>query len=147
MTAQGFYRQDGSDNEHLPVFFANDETQTFPLHTSSENNMTEAGASFAEGKYAIEPILVKVEEDGILNIGVKLEGNTSLWCIWDNFQLTYYGVKNPVVNPDDDESVGIQAVNGQKTGKAIYNLQGQKVEKLQKGINIVNGRKVVRSAK
>ena len=147
VTAQGFYRQDGSDNEHLPVFFANDETQTFPLLTSSENNMTEAGASFAEGKYAIEPILVKVEEDGILNIGVKLEGNTSLWCIWDNFQLTYYGVKNPVVNPDDDESVGIQAVNGQKTGKAIYNLQGQKVEKLQKGINIVNGRKVVRSAK
>ena len=34
MTAQGFYRQDGSDNDNLPVFYANDKTGTFPLKTA-----------------------------------------------------------------------------------------------------------------
>ena len=44
-----------------------------------------------EGKYEIDPIFVEVTADGELTIGAKLEVNTSLWCIWDNFQLTYFG--------------------------------------------------------
>ncbi len=91
LTAQGFYRQDGSDNEHLPVFYANDETKVFPLKTGSENSMTDASNSFIAGKYTIDPIFVEVTEEGKLTIGTKLEGNTNLWCIWDNFVLTYYG--------------------------------------------------------
>ena len=90
LTAQGFYRQDGEDNEHLPVFFANDETAAFPLKTGTENSMSDASGSFSAGQYTINPIWVKVT-DGTLNIGVKLAGNTALWCIWDNFVLTYYG--------------------------------------------------------
>ena len=90
ITAQGFYRQDGSDNENLPVFFANEETQTFPLKTGSENSMSDASVSFTNGLYTIDPIYVQVT-DGTLNIGAKLEGNTNLWCIWDNFQVKYYG--------------------------------------------------------
>ena len=92
LTAQGFYRQDGEDNDHLPVFFANEETQTFPLKTGSENSMNDASNSFLKGLYVSNPVFVKVTEDGALTIGAKLEGNTSLWCIWDNFQMTYYGV-------------------------------------------------------
>ena len=91
LTAQGFYRQDGSDNDNLPVFYANDKTMVFPLRTGSENSMAAAGASFMEGKYEIEPIFVEVTADGELTIGAKLEVNTTLWCIWDNFQLTYFG--------------------------------------------------------
>ena len=90
-TAQGFYRQDGSDNENLPYFYANSEKQTFPVLTGEENNMEKAGASFLEGKYTIEPITVKVSQDGALTVGAKLETNTLLWCIWDNFKLTYFG--------------------------------------------------------
>lgn len=91
MTAQGFYRQDGTDNENLPYFYANDEKGTFPLLTGSENSMAAASESFTAGKYTIDPIFVKVEEGGTLTIGAKLETNTALWCIWDNFVLTYYG--------------------------------------------------------
>ncbi|MBQ8466621.1 MAG: Ig-like domain repeat protein [Prevotella sp.] len=91
LTAQGFYRQDGSDNENLPVFYANDETQTFPLKTGNEGSMGDAGKSFLKGLYTIDPIYVQVEEGGTLTIGAKLEGNYNLWCIWDNFALTYYG--------------------------------------------------------
>lgn len=93
LTAQGFYRQDGEDNEHLPVFYANNETQTFPLRTGTENSMSDAGKSFKTGLYTIDPIYVEVEEGGSLTIGAKLEGNTSLWCIFDNFVLTYYGAE------------------------------------------------------
>ena len=97
VTAQGFYRQDGTDNDNLPVFFANEETMTFPLKTGAENSMSDASASFTNGLYTIEPIYVQVT-DGQLNIGTKLETNTSLWCIWDNFQVMYYGPDADVNN-------------------------------------------------
>jgi len=89
--AQGFYRQDGSDNENLPVFFANDKTETFPLRTGTENSMKDACASFENGLYGIEPIIFTVGDDGEIKVGAKLETNNMLWCIWDNFVLTYYG--------------------------------------------------------
>ena len=58
LTAQGFYRQDGDDNEHLPYFYANEETMTFPVRTGTENSMTDAGRSFKTGLYTIDPIYV-----------------------------------------------------------------------------------------
>ena len=90
MTAQGFYRQDGEDNENLPVFFANKETKTFPVKTGAENSMNEASTSFTAGNYTIDPIFVEVK-NGKLDLGAKLTGNANLWCLWDNFQLQYYG--------------------------------------------------------
>ena len=45
-----------------------------------------------------------------------------------------------VDDPDDISEIGQQTTDGQQT---IYNLAGQRLEKLQKGINIINGRKVV----
>ena len=96
LTAQGFYRQDGSDNDNLPYFYANDEKQTFPLRTGSENGMDTAGDSFLKGNYTIEPIYVQVTEAGQLTVGAKLETNTNLWCIFDNFQLKYYGANTTI---------------------------------------------------
>ena len=89
MTAQGFYRQDGSDNTNLPYFFINDESKTFPILSGTENNMDQASASFTNGLYQIEPIEVIVS-NGTITLGAKCE-QTSLWCIWDNFELTYLG--------------------------------------------------------
>lgn len=91
LAAQGFYRQDGTDDDNLPVIFANDETSTFPLKTGSEGGMGDASASFSAGKYAIDPVFVEVPEGGSLTVGAKLVTNTNLWCIWDNFTLKYYG--------------------------------------------------------
>ncbi|MBQ8968963.1 MAG: hypothetical protein IJ064_04420 [Bacteroidaceae bacterium] len=90
LQAQGFYRQDGNDNDHLPVFFANEATCTFPVMKGSENSMSDASASFSQGMYTIAPIIVTVE-NGELTIGARLEENYTLWCIWDNFTLWYYG--------------------------------------------------------
>lgn len=105
VTAQGFYRQDGSDNENLPVFYANDATAGFPNVTSEgvaeedddhklekdgvwiPNSMAQASNLFTKGGYTIEAFEVEVT-DGTLTIGVKNENNANLWCIWDNFQVT-----------------------------------------------------------
>jgi len=90
LTAQGFYRQDGSDNTNLPHFIANSEEIAFPLKSGSEGSMSDASVSFSSGLYTIEPIRVTVT-DGTLTVGAYCN-NTALWCIWDNFELTYYGL-------------------------------------------------------
>ena len=43
----------------------------------------------------------------------------------------------------DDVTIGINTVNAQSENGAVYNLLGQKVMKTQKGLYIVNGKKVV----
>ena len=90
LTAQGFYRNDGSDTENIAYFFANDEKQTLPKKTTSENSMYDAAVSFTVGKFTIQPIEVEVT-DHVLKIGVSNPVNTSLWCIWDNFELEAIG--------------------------------------------------------
>ena len=45
-----------------------------------------------------------------------------------------------------DDATGINEVNGQWAminGQSIYNIAGQRVSKMQKGINIVNGKKIL----
>ena len=47
----------------------------------------------------------------------------------------------------DDDPTSINEVNGQCSmvnGQSIYNLAGQRVSKMQRGINIVNGKKILR---
>lgn len=43
----------------------------------------------------------------------------------------------------DGEATGIKTVENAKAGKAIYNLNGQRVDKVQKGLYIVNGKKTI----
>lgn len=43
----------------------------------------------------------------------------------------------------DGEATGIKTVENAKAGKAIYNLNGQRVNKAQKGLYIVNGKKTI----
>ena len=53
-------------------------------------------------------------------------------------------VKGFVLNFDDDET-GIEGVQEvQEVQGAIYNLAGQRISKMQKGINIMNGKKVLK---
>ena len=93
LEGQGFYRQDGSDDENLPVLYANDATSAFPILPTGAgvNDMNSGCDSFEAGKYKIDPVFVEVGDGGTLTIGTKLEGNTNLWVMWDNFSLTYYG--------------------------------------------------------
>ena len=42
-----------------------------------------------------------------------------------------------------EDATGINAVENETVNGDIYNLQGQKVNRMQKGVNIVNGKKIV----
>lgn len=56
---------------------------------------------------------------------------------------TTSGVKNFVLDFGNGETTSIEALESETRDKVIYNLAGQRVQKAQKGIFIVNGKKVV----
>ena len=57
--------------------------------------------------------------------------------------LTFFMVIFYERPPCADENTGIQTVNTEKNAEGIFNLNGQKVMKTQKGLYIMNGKKVV----
>lgn len=100
--------------ESLAVVYANDVTSPFCVSSQKErmedgeNGMAEMSASFSAGKYFVTPLLVNVT-DGTLTLGVK-NSRTTTWCVWDNFELYYYGEANPYV---------AEAQNALNNGEAV----------------------------
>ena len=71
------------------------------------------------------------------NTDPKIEGD---WVIFDDFQLFYLGGdldEKPV-----DSAINEVVANNTKKSAAIYNISGQRINALQKGLNIVGGKKV-----
>lgn len=106
---------------------------------SLENNVLKGAAEDIEaaGKYVLaqpegEPVCFYEAESGTIKAGkAYLELDSEVKAFYFLF-------------PGDDPT-GISAVNnGQLTnGKEIYNLAGQRIQKMQKGVNIVNGKKIL----
>ena len=69
--------------------YANDETAAFNALAHEESSMSSVSNSFSADEYHTDWIIVYVT-DGSLTIGAKTT-NTGSWCIWDNFELYYYG--------------------------------------------------------
>ena len=151
------YTVAGSDSITKPIALlasdaATDETRGISGTTSVTdkdgtvyyvpNDMVTANAFFTEnenggtGNEYLNSIIVKVGEDGELTIGLKKTSTNygSDWVICDNWTLTYYGK-----NSKKDPSTGItNAVADRKfTVKEVYTLDGRRVNRLQKGLNIV----------
>ena len=143
LTAQGFYRQDGEEAEATPIFFINQTVADVPLKTGEENSMSAASESFTQGLYAIEPIKAYVAEGETLTIGVKNETALNQWIIFDNFRLTYYGEENSTEASANGQTTGIQDIRTAQSLNSIYTMQGQKVGKAQKGLYIVDGKKMI----
>lgn len=78
---------------------------------------------------------------GTLRIGVYKNDNplvANSWCIFDDFQLFYYGADSK--HAQGQNAVNINGVNGtaaSNVAAGIYNLNGARVSSLQKGLNIV----------
>ena len=86
------------DGNEYPVVYANEETAPFQNMEGSDrgSNMSTLSAAFANGNYKVNTIYVTVT-DGKLTIGAK-GTRTDTWCIWDNFQLKYYGTDANIEN-------------------------------------------------
>ena len=74
-----------------------------------------------------------VAKESAITIGMKVENTTATWVNFDNFRL------------EKLETTAIIAPRGVKTkgNNLIYNMWGQRLDKLRKGINIINGKKVI----
>lgn len=80
----------------------------------------------------------KQSADTPLTLGAMIEETNANWLAVDNFKLTYFG-KN-----SNHEQTGIESNYELRiTNYNIYNLMGQKIDTLQKGINIIGGKKVL----
>ena len=141
LTAQGFYRQDGSDNDNLPYAFVGPSDApiakaVLPLKTTSENSMTDASNSFQAGKFQIDPVRFNLDAKTDLEIGFQCK-NKSMWCIWDNIQLMSYsnvaeygqeilaGIKYPIE--------GLASSDVRAAYEAAYNSFKSFVEGIQQG--------------
>ena len=70
---------------------------------------------------------------------IEIKASSSTWFKVDNFTLTYYGTES-----EKEPTTAIDEINSSSDLKnaVIYNVAGQRMNVLQKGINIVNGKKV-----
>ena len=97
---------------------------------------TAFAAAFTKGLYEND-VKFEVGDDGILKFGIKNTKSPSeqgpTYCGYDNFRLIYLGT---------DPATAISSVSVKTTQKAIFNVAGQQMSGLQKGINIVDGKKV-----
>lgn len=104
LSCQGFYRQDDGKTEELPCVYvgpaegnpSDNATEyqilaktALPILSGSENNMRDAGTSFANGLYNAEPVRFELTEVTDLQIGFYGSA-TNQWVIFDNVQLKSY---------------------------------------------------------
>ncbi len=135
-----------------PIAFITDCANQVPgwgrLDASGTVRMPDACSSateeyFQNGLYWSEPLLFEVTEEAS-NVGVSFgfmkTGFTKYdWVVADNFRLKYYGKQKPTAIERIDEVV----TPAQQGGAAIYNLQGQRLSRVQKGVNIIGGKKML----
>ena len=138
MPADSTWRQgvEAGDGMYIPNTMAQakiwfDRTTDTPINQFVENKA-----------YYNHCIQIYVDETGYLRIGVKKDAkiNDNDWSIFDNFQLYYVG------SEEADLSTAIKTVDvadDAVKAEGIYNLQGQKLAAPVKGINIINGKKVL----
>ena len=100
-------------------------------------------ASMAGFKYRITQddkayrnvVSIYVEEGQDLTLGLKkVNAVGSDWLIYDDFELYYTG--NTI--PTDINSIKV----AEPAQKGIFNIAGQRLTAPQKGLNIINGKKV-----
>jgi hypothetical protein len=75
-----------------------------------------------------------VAKESSITIGMKVENTTATWVNFDNFKL------ERLESTTDIHGISTTPT---KNNTVIYNLWGQKLAKPQKGINIINGKKVL----
>lgn len=93
------------------------------------------GTSVPTGKY-----ILKNNEIRLAGTGVTIGANRAYI---DMEQVPAYDGASVKAITIFDNATGINGIDATANGETIYNVAGQRMQKLQKGINIVGGRKVI----
>ena len=103
---------------------------------------------FGAGLYQNSLVFYIPEDDpGHISFGVykAYDENTpgGDWIVMDNWRLKYYG--GEMLDPDGIKGIESDEIKTVTTAsKGIYNMLGQRLSKAQKGVNIINGKKVIK---
>lgn len=142
LRAQGFYKAGAGEGVVAKLYSGSAET---PLKNitdgSNPSNCEAAGNAFNNGEYK-NAVTVEVT-DGTLRIGIKAEGaDAAGWCVFDNFELYYYGTETTVAAVAADTPIvpnGIYLFRNVATGKYIsqgHDWGTQLATREQNGLNI-----------
>lgn len=74
---------------------------------------------------------------------IKVGDNVVIYGKLINYNGTYEFAQGNYIYSLNGQTSGIGAITADGGNKVIYNLNGQRLQKMQKGINIVNGKKVI----
>ncbi len=147
--------------EETPSFFGTtwDPTATANDMTHSAENRTLWTLTIEDVELTAGTILYKVVADHSWDNNWGFDGNNADYMVnmpegLDKaiFDITFYfsplGLSNGFnvscdVVYDEATTVGINSMAASKQNETIYNLQGVRLNKLQKGLNIVGGKKIV----
>ena len=142
LRAQGFYKAGAGEGVVAKLYAGSAET---PLKNitdgSNPANCEAAGNAFNNGEYK-NAVTVEVT-DGTLRIGIKAEGADGTgWCVFDNFELYYYGIETTVAAIAADTPIvpdGTYLFRNVATGKYIsqgHDWGTQLATREQNGLNI-----------
>lgn len=115
-----------------------------PLNATDQAGME----YFTCGLYMNKLVFTIPEDDsGHVSIGINKEYDETRpsgdWCVMDNWRIKYYGKEE--VDPDAIKGITTDEINKTtQAEKGIYNMLGQRLSKVQKGVNIINGKKVIK---
>ncbi len=103
------------------------------------NSMGGAAQCFGWGMYKTTAYGLIAKEGDTFRIGVKMNGNTDWWCIWDSFQLTYHMPDNPdAVKPLLEEAIAKIDLT-KPMGKDVYDRAALVVQQANDAIAANDG--------
>lgn len=127
----------------------NEENILYPINNDSENNMLRPASAAMTGDYSFYKLAYN-----------DYEAKTGLGFYWGAAEgaaftckpgTAYLAVPKEAASnlrgfslSGEGCTTGIESIVAGKADATIYNLQGQRVSRLQQGVNIVNGKKVIR---
>lgn len=113
----GMYKlraQAAEQGSPVAVVYAGDETAAFNSMANGENSMSGMSTQFSLGNYYTDWITAYVTNN-TLTVGAK-STSASNWCVWDNFELYYYG---PTVGGEATE-ISMDTETAMAAGKWYY---------------------------
>lgn len=103
------------------------------------NSMGGAAQCFGWGMYKTTAYGLIAKEGDTFRIGVKMNGNTDWWCIWDSFELTYHTPDNPdAVKPLLEEAIAKIDLS-KPMGKDVYDRAALVVQQANDAIAANDG--------
>ena len=113
------------------------------LMASNAGNTITLSAANATADFVLENELDHATDGSIIftiaeNEPVEIKASSQSWFKVDNFRLTYFGTES-----QKEPSAIANVEVAKNASSAIYNLNGQRIQMLRKGINIVDGKKIL----